>query len=617
MTEQELNNKIKGAYSRATPNVLDSVRSQCEAQKGTVIPMTSPKKKKNFARRFGAIAAALALVIALGAGVGTWQAGHAVASTVSLDVNPSIEIKVNKNEQVLNVVPLNEDAKIVIGDMDFARSDLDVTINALIGSMLRNGYINELANSILISVDDSNAERGKALEARLAGEIDTLLQTGSFQGSVLSQTISADSELQTLASRYSITPGKAQLIQQIVAQDTRYTFEDLAPLSINELNLISETGSLQLDNVAATGEASDKAYIGAEAAMQAAREHFLSQLPTVSVEPHWEWELDFEHGRMVYEIEFSYVSGAEFECLVDALTGEVLSAHSEPHYSENHHDDHHGSSAAQPTPSADPTPSPSASTYISADEAKAAALAHAGVNAADAYGWECEFDRDDGRTVYEVDFHANGYEYSYEINATNGSVVKHEREHDDDHHTPTPSSQPVVNPTPSPSASTYISADEAKAAALAHAGVNAADAYDWECEFDRDDGRTVYDVDFHANGYEYSYEINATNGSVVKHEREHDDDHHTPSPSSQPVVNPTPSPSPSASTYISADEAKAAALAHAGVNAADAYGWECEFDRDDGRTVYEIEFRSGRYEYSYEIDAASSAVLDSEKELDD
>ena len=523
MTEQELNNKIKGAYSRATPNVLDSVRSQCEAQKGTVIPMTNPKKKKNFARRFGAIAAALALVIALGAGVGTWQAGHAVASTVSLDVNPSIEIKVNKNEQVLNVVPLNEDAKIVIGDMDFARSDLDVTINALIGSMLRNGYINELANSILISVDDSNAERGKALEARLAGEIDTLLQTGSFQGSVLSQTISADSELQTLASRYSITPGKAQLIQQIVAQDTRYTFEDLAPLSINELNLISETGSLQLDNVAATGEASDKAYIGAESAIQAAIQYFRDQLPTVTVAPHWEWELDFEHGRMVYELEIEYPGGTEFECLVDALTGEILYGHSEPHYSENHHDDHHGSSAAQPTPSADPTPSPSASTYISADEAKAAALAHAGVNAADAYGWECEFDKDDGRTVYDVDFHANGYEYSYEISAVDGSVLKYEREKDDDRQASVPSAEPVVNSSPTPSASSYISADEAKAAALAHAGVKAADAYGWECEFDKDDGRAVYEIDFKAGNYEFSYEIDAVSGAVLDFEKELDD----------------------------------------------------------------------------------------------
>lgn len=523
MTEQELNNKIKGAFSRATPDVLDTIRSQCNAQKGTVIPMMQPKKKKNFARRFGAVAATLALVIALGAGVGTWQSGHAVASTVSLDVNPSIEIKVSKNERVLDVIPLNEDAKTVIGDMDFERSDLDVTINALIGSMLRNGYLNELANSILISVDDSNAERGKALETRLAGEIDTLLQSGSFQGSILSQTITADNELYALAQQHNITPGKAKLIQQIVVQNTRYTFEDLAPLSINDLNLISESGSLHLDDVAATGEASDKAYIGIDAAKQSAQAYFLEQLPTIAVEPHWEWELDFEHGRMVYELEFDYMGGAEFECLVDALTGEVLSGHHEQNGHEYHHGDHHDSPTTPPAPTPSTDPVPSAPSYLSADEAKAAALAHAGVKEADAYGWECEFDRDDGRALYEIEFKANGYEYHYDISANDGSVLKYGRERDDDYQKPTPSAEPVVNPSPTPSASSYISADEAKAAALAHAGVNAADAYGWECELDRDDGRTVYEIEFKSGRYEYSYEVDAGSGAVLRSEKERDD----------------------------------------------------------------------------------------------
>ena len=104
-------------------------------------------------------------------------------------------------------------------------------------------------------------------------------------------------------------------------------------------------------------------------------------------------------------------------------------------------------------------------------------------------------------------------------------------------------------------------------------------------------------------------------GSVLKYEREKDDDRQASVPSAEPVVNS--SPTPSASSYISADEAKAAALAHAGVKAADAYGWECEFDKDDGRAVYEIDFKAGNYEFSYEIDAVSGAVLDFEKELDD
>ena len=55
-------------------------------------------------------------------------------------------------------------------------------------------------------------------------------------------------------------------------------------------------------------------------------------------------------------------------------------------------------------------------------------------------------------------------------------------------------------------------------------------------------------------------------------------------------------------------------------------GWEAEsdasriqveLDRDDGRTLYEVEFHVGRTEYSYEIDASSGAIVKAEQELDD
>ena len=44
---------------------------------------------------------------------------------------------------------------------------------------------------------------------------------------------------------------------------------------------------------------------------------------------------------------------------------------------------------------------------------------------------------------------------------------------------------------------------------------------------------------------------------------------------------------------------------------------EVELDEEDGILVYEVEFKSGNMEYSYEIDAASGAVLKHESERDD
>ena len=326
MANKDTEQKIKQAFSNAVPDIRDSILSDCKSQKGAVIIMTDTNKRTFSPRRLAGIAAAFVLLIGGMAGFQTYRTNYSVASTVSLDVNPSIEIQVNKKEEVLAVNPRNEDAQIVVGDMDFKGSNLDVAVNALIGSMLRNGYLNELANSILISVDNQDPAKSAELQERLANEINAVLQSGTFDGAVLSQSISADSKLRELADTYGITLGKAQLIQQITQQSAFYSFEDLVPLSINELNLLTESGNLNLANVSSLGTASDKAYIGQEKAKQAAISHAGASADKLT---EYEIELDFEHGVMVYEVEFK-CEGFEYDYEIDAITGAVLKSEKEP-----------------------------------------------------------------------------------------------------------------------------------------------------------------------------------------------------------------------------------------------------------------------------------------------
>ena len=217
MTDQKLNDKIRRAFEKATPDVLNAVLSECN-KKGQEITMTTTrtKEKNRWIGKLAPLAACLCLFVGAGFGVAAYRVNHTVDATVSLDVNPSIEIQVNRKERVLDVVPLNEDGEVIIGTMDFSGSDLNVTVNALIGSMLQNGYLNDRANSILISVDGSNRTRGAALQGRLSEEVNKLLQTDGFNGAVLSQTVAQSEELEALAAEYNITRGRAQLIQEIL-----------------------------------------------------------------------------------------------------------------------------------------------------------------------------------------------------------------------------------------------------------------------------------------------------------------------------------------------------------------------------------------------------------------
>lgn len=71
--------------------------------------------------------------------------------------------------------------------------------------------------------------------------------------------------------------------------------------------------------------------------------------------------------------------------------------------------------------------------------------------------------------------------------------------------------------------SVTISRDRAIELALQTAGVDKASAFDIEAELDRELGVMVWEVDFETREYEYSYDINANDGSVVKGERERND----------------------------------------------------------------------------------------------
>ena len=72
-----------------------------------------------------------------------------------------------------------------------------------------------------------------------------------------------------------------------------------------------------------------------------------------------------------------------------------------------------------------------------------------------------------------------------------------------------------------------------------------------------------------------------------------------------------------AAGMLTAEEAEEIALNHAGLARQEVMFDRTELDRDRNKTEYEVEFRAGRWEYSYEIDAVTGQILDYDKDYDD
>ena len=319
MKHNRIETKLRQAVEHATPDLSGSISEACSHTAVSAfdsIPAPTHKKK-----RFAPIVAAaamLALVVCGGMGI-RYQAEHRIDSIVGIDVNPSIELSVNRSERVLDATALNADAEIILDNMDLSGVDLDVAMNALIGSMLKNGYITELANSVLISVENADIKRGAALQKKLAGEVDSLLSAASVQGAVLSQTVDTNDVVSELASIYDISRGKAALIKQLTDQNPQFVVSELAQLNINELNLLISQGQV-VSGVASTGTASHKQYIGEERAKKLALDRAdlsASEVSFIKI------KLDIDDGLAVYEIEFAS-NGVEYDVDVNATTGDIV-----------------------------------------------------------------------------------------------------------------------------------------------------------------------------------------------------------------------------------------------------------------------------------------------------
>ena len=330
---------------------------------------------------------------------------------VSLDVNPSIELKVNRSEKVLVCTPLNEDAKAILADMsngaDLKGAKLDVAVNAIVGSLVRNGYLDSISSAIMISVEDKDTARAEKLQRELTSAVDGVLQTSEAKAAVLTQTLTQDAAREQQARENNISTGKAALVNCVLAINPSLKFDALAKLSVEELKDLAEAGAPAMP-------------IGKEAAAYAA-EQYAGTTALDSVTAEVDSELDESPAH--YEVEL-HAAWGEFEYLVDAYTGKVLSGQKNLLTA--------ASTPNETTKPSDQKLDPSGTAQdIGHAKAKSIALNHAGVSENEAYDMEIELDDEDGTLVYEVEFKSGNMEYDYEINAASGAILKHEAEIDD------------------------------------------------------------------------------------------------------------------------------------------------------------------------------------------
>lgn len=200
-------------------------------------------------------------------------------------------------------------------------------------------------------------------------------------------------------------------------------------------------------------------------------------------------EMGTEQGAFVYEIEFK-TGSMEYDYDVAVADGEIVEESWEIR-----------------------RPSASGS-QISEAQAKSIAVNDAGVSEADVTFIKTEYGDEDGVPVYEIEFEDQTTKFDYDVAKAGGRVLHASRK------TKVPA---CVAAEQKASAATNTGRDAAIEAALNHAGLTAGDVSGLQCHKDYDDGREVYEVEFHVGRYEYNYDIDVNNYSVLEWDKDYDD----------------------------------------------------------------------------------------------
>jgi hypothetical protein len=149
-------------------HVLDSdgnfrrVRSRVKAEVGEEIEVAAFKINRT-AKVLLSIVAIFLLTILSTLGWSSWQTPVVVA-TLSVDINPSLELALDKEKHIVNVRAKNDDAQKLLQGFNFKGQTLTQALNQLITRAIELNYVNEERKLIVLGFSQGTEETSESDE---------------------------------------------------------------------------------------------------------------------------------------------------------------------------------------------------------------------------------------------------------------------------------------------------------------------------------------------------------------------------------------------------------------------------------------------------------------------
>lgn len=153
---------------------------------------------------------------------------------VSLDINPSLEIAVDRDLRVTGISGFNDAGVSLARDAGLKGSKLNDALKALVQKAITRGYIRPDRQNLMISTIAGPAVETAGLDpGQLQLELEEAVTASGLRGEVRVYPVA--NEFRMMAKKQGVSPGKFLVYKQVVDNGTRVSLDEVKCRSINNL----------------------------------------------------------------------------------------------------------------------------------------------------------------------------------------------------------------------------------------------------------------------------------------------------------------------------------------------------------------------------------------------
>ena len=204
---------------------LSRIRATEDLKKNTLQYLLKQQEKKSGFKQHPVFKYALAAIcVLLLLGTGGYSVYRQPVSYISIDVNPSVELGINRFGRVVSTNAYNEDGQAVLQQLSLKNIPYVQAINALLAEESSSGFLKE--DSLLVFTIIS------AQDASIMEE----LSTAEFSGKYATCLYTSDTGCMIEAHSYEMSFGKYRGYQELSQYDDSVTIEDCNNMTMEEIH---------------------------------------------------------------------------------------------------------------------------------------------------------------------------------------------------------------------------------------------------------------------------------------------------------------------------------------------------------------------------------------------